>query len=132
MASSTLVGSSRRATELYLRHFLSHWSYDKDLWTAEEIAEYVEAFSQPGALRGGFNCYRAAFRGGWAPQGDPKIHAPTLVLWGQHDRLIPLAHGEYYAEHIPAARLETLDCGHMLPFEKPEEFAQRVTAFVRA
>ena len=44
-----LVGSSRKATELYLRHFLSHWSHDKDLWTDEEIAEYVEAFSQPGA-----------------------------------------------------------------------------------
>ena len=44
-----LVGSSRKATELYVRHFLSHWSHDKDLWSDEEIAEYVEAFSQPGA-----------------------------------------------------------------------------------
>ena len=33
-----LVGSSRKATELYVRHFLSHWSHDKDLWTDEEIA----------------------------------------------------------------------------------------------
>jgi len=49
-----LVGSSRTATELYIRHFLSHWSHDKNLWSDEEIAEYVEAFSQPGALRGGF------------------------------------------------------------------------------
>src|SRR3989442_3226039 len=47
-----LIGSSPRATELYVRHFLSHWSHDKKLFTEEEIAEYVEAYSQPGALRG--------------------------------------------------------------------------------
>lgn len=59
-----LVGSSAKATEIYLRHFLSAWSADKNLWTDDEIAAYVEAYSQPGALRGGFNCYRAAYRGG--------------------------------------------------------------------
>jgi pimeloyl-ACP methyl ester carboxylesterase len=64
------------------------------------------------------------------PQHLRRIECPTLVLWGRHDRLIPLAHGEYYAQHIPAARLETLDCGHMLPFEKPEEFAERTAAFL--
>ena len=68
-----LVGSSRQATEIYLRHFLSAWSADKDLWTDDEIAAYVEAYSQPGALRGGFNCYRAAFRGGAYTGADKPV-----------------------------------------------------------
>ena len=50
-----IVGASRASTETYLRHFLRHWSHDTDVFPDEEIAEFVEAYSQPGALRGGFN-----------------------------------------------------------------------------
>jgi pimeloyl-ACP methyl ester carboxylesterase len=59
-----------------------------------------------------------------------RVNCPTLVICGREDKLIPLAHGQYYAEHIAGARLEILDrCGHMLPYEKPEEFARLVTKF---
>lgn len=80
----------------------------------------------------------ATARLGWNPYlHDPKlplhlhrIECPTLVVWGKQDKLIPLAHGEYYARHIPHARLEVLDqCGHMLPFERAEDFARLVTTF---
>ena len=82
-----LVGSSRKATDLYVRHFLSHWSFDKNLWSDEEIAEYVEAFSQPGAIRGGFNCYRAAFRGRLATRRRPEdLHAHAHPLGRQRRR----------------------------------------------
>jgi pimeloyl-ACP methyl ester carboxylesterase len=61
-----------------------------------------------------------------------RIECPTLVLWGRHDKLLPLACGEYYAQHIPGARLEVIEnCGHMLPFEKPAEFASRTVAFLQ-
>ncbi len=43
------------------------------------------------------------------PQHLRRVQCPTLVLWGRDDKLIPLAHGEYYAEHIPGARLEVFD-----------------------
>jgi pimeloyl-ACP methyl ester carboxylesterase len=62
-----------------------------------------------------------------------RIACPALVLWGRQDQLIPLAHGEAYAKELPDARLEVLEeCGHMLPFEKPVEFVEAVTRFVRA
>lgn len=65
------------------------------------------------------------------PKHLRRITQPTLVLWGRDDKLIPLAHGEYYASHIQGARLEVLDqCGHMLPFEQPEEFTRRTAEFV--
>jgi hypothetical protein len=35
-----LVSSSRAATRAYFRHFLSHWSYDKDLITDAEMEIY--------------------------------------------------------------------------------------------
>lgn len=83
----------------------------------------------------------ATARVGWNPYlHNPKlprhlrrVTCPTLVLWGREDKLIPLAHGEYYAQHIARARLEVFDqCGHMLPFEKPEDFATAVERFVLA
>ena len=44
----------------------------------------------------------------------------------------PLAHGRFYAEHIAGARLEILDeCGHMLPYEKTDDFVRLATAFAR-
>jgi pimeloyl-ACP methyl ester carboxylesterase len=65
------------------------------------------------------------------PQHLRRIQCPSLVLWGRHDRLIPLAHGEYYAAHLPNARLEIIEqCGHMPPFEKPAEFAAAVQRFL--
>jgi len=81
----------------------------------------------------------ATARVGWNPYlHNPKlpahlhrIHCPTLVLWGREDKLIPLAHGEYYAEHIAGAKLQVFDrCGHMLPFEQAEQFAAATFNFV--
>jgi pimeloyl-ACP methyl ester carboxylesterase len=82
----------------------------------------------------------ATARLGWNPYlHDPKvpdhlqrIQCPTLVICGKQDKLIPLAHGEFYARHIPNTRLEVLDaCGHMLPFERSEDFANLVTQFCK-
>jgi pimeloyl-ACP methyl ester carboxylesterase len=65
------------------------------------------------------------------PQHLHRIACPTLILWGREDKLIPLPHGQFLAEKIPGARLEIYDhCGHMLPFERSEEFAARVTQFL--
>jgi len=62
-----------------------------------------------------------------------RIECPTLVLWGRHDKLLPLPIGEFYAQNIPGARLEIVEnCGHMLPFEKPAEFVAKTVAFLRA
>lgn len=127
-----LVGSSRKATELYLRHFLSHWSYDKALFREEEIAEYVEAYSQPGAIRGGFNCYRAAFRTlGRDQGGDPKIYAPTLILWAENDAVLPIAWSDKLADFFPNHALRRVpNAGHFLMRERPELVNEAIIEFV--
>ena len=129
-----LVGSSRKATEIYLRDRLSHWSYDKSLWTDEEIERYVDAFSQPGALRGGFNCYRAMFRTmGRALQGDLTIGAPTLVLWADSDPIFPAAWSDQLPAFFPNVTRRTVPrCGHWVQREKPELFHREVGEFLNA
>ncbi len=62
-----------------------------------------------------------------------RITAPTLVLWGVDDRLIPRAHGERYRDRIRAAILHTIPaCGHLPALEQPGALAGEVAAFTRA
>ena len=73
----------------------------------------------------------------WNPWFDPKLQrrlrriaAPTLVLWAEHDRLIPPIYGEAFRNAIPGAKLEVVpDCGHMAPIERPEAVAEAITRF---
>ncbi len=60
-----------------------------------------------------------------------RVQCPTRILWGREDRLIPLTHGQYFAEHIPQATLKIFaQTGHMLPHERPAEFAAEVHHFL--
>ncbi|WP_205698374.1 alpha/beta fold hydrolase [Conexibacter sp. SYSU D00693] len=58
-----------------------------------------------------------------------RITAPTLVVHGDEDRMLPVANGRLIASRIPGAQLEVLEgAGHMFWVERPEE----VDALVRA
>jgi pimeloyl-ACP methyl ester carboxylesterase len=61
-----------------------------------------------------------------------RIKAPTLVLWGASDRVIPCAHGERYQELIPGAELAVIpECGHAVLREQPERGAQAILDFLQ-
>ncbi len=60
-----------------------------------------------------------------------RITAPTLIVWGADDAFLPPAHAHAYAQHIPAAKLELIpDCGHLVPYEQTERFADCVLPFL--
>ena len=126
-----MVGSSRKATELYLRHFLDHWSGKKGVWTDDEIEAYVEAFSQPGAIRGGFNCYRAVYQGGGDGQEtDPLIKIPTLVLWGEKDSILPSEWADNIPEFFPNSEVKIIpEVGHFMMREDPERINSELVAW---
>jgi pimeloyl-ACP methyl ester carboxylesterase len=53
-----------------------------------------------------------------------RIAAPTLVVWGDADRLIPIAQASVWAAHIPGAEARTIaGAGHLLFDEKAESVA---------
>ena len=59
------------------------------------------------------------------------MDTPTLVVWGKHDRIVPLNCGEQYVKRLPNARLTVLDeCGHFVELEKAEELAGAVCDFL--
>ena len=60
-----------------------------------------------------------------------RLNAPTLLVWGREDKLIPLVYGERFAQLIPKARLAVIDgAGHMVPYEQPEKTANEIERFL--
>jgi 2-hydroxy-6-oxo-octa-2,4-dienoate hydrolase len=65
------------------------------------------------------------------PRDLARIPHETLVVWGDRDRIFPLAGGHRLVRGLPNARLEVLPrCGHVPPTERPVAFARRVIAFL--
>ena len=67
----------------------------------------------------------------WDGCGDlGRIAAPTLVITGAEDRLIPAANSRVLAEGIPGAQLRLLpDAAHFFWIEKPRETAEALIDF---
>jgi pimeloyl-ACP methyl ester carboxylesterase len=60
-----------------------------------------------------------------------EIEAPTLVVWGTHDPLVPLAHAFEYEALISSARVVVFrDTGHVPMLEEPERFNRTVFDFL--
>jgi pimeloyl-ACP methyl ester carboxylesterase len=130
-----LVGATRETTAIYLRHFLTHWSHRKDWLTPDELQHWVDAYSQPGALRGGFNYYRASERTRVTDAERPaetfRVETDTLVLWGENDPILPVAWADRLPEYFPRLTLERIPgVGHFMMREAPPVLVDRVLGFL--
>jgi pimeloyl-ACP methyl ester carboxylesterase len=59
-----------------------------------------------------------------------EISAPTLLVWGERDRLVPSRLAGEWQRLIPQARLVLLDCGHVPMLEAPDELAGAMRTFL--
>lgn len=60
-----------------------------------------------------------------------EITAKTLVVWGDQDKLLPLADGHQLVRTLPDATLEIVEgCGHAVPEERPEALVELLHAFL--
>lgn len=65
------------------------------------------------------------------PSESGTITAPTLIIWGERDELLPLQDGYLLAAAIPGSRLIVYDdTGHLVLWEQPERVATDLTDFV--
>lgn len=61
------------------------------------------------------------------------IDTPCLLIWGEHDRVVPLSIGKRLDSDLPNSRLIVLkDTGHLVPEERPEEVYSHMKAFICA
>jgi pimeloyl-ACP methyl ester carboxylesterase len=62
-----------------------------------------------------------------------RVRAPTLLVWGKEDRLVPPAYAEEFAQRIDGARVEIVDqAGHAPHLERPEAVVRLVRDFLGA
>ncbi len=82
----------------------------------------------------------ASARFGWNPRFyNPRlerwlhrISKPTLIVWGDSDRIFDPEHGKILQSLVPGARLEMLaHCGHLPHVERQAETLNLVTAFMK-
>ena len=113
--------------------------YDSSLVTPELVDLSFRLAAQPGAreallstMRAGVNLFGQ--RGKYTRLllgGLGKITASTLIVWGNADRVIPVAHARIAASKIPEAKLHIWEqCGHMPMFEHPGKFNKLVLDFL--
>ncbi len=84
----------------------------------DELAVFVSAFETTG-FTGSVNWYRNMDRN-WhlLANVDPIIQQPTLMIYGDQD---PIAKSENLQDFVPNVEVVSLDCGHWIQQEKPEE-----------
>jgi haloacetate dehalogenase len=128
----TLVHGRERE---FLTHFFQAWSYNPDLLTPADIDVYVEAYRQPGALRGAFDDYRAGAVDTEQDQqdADQLIGCRTLVIWGTESDVVGRA---YDLRHVWKQMAEQPEffpiekCGHLTQEEQPNVVTSALLDFL--
>jgi pimeloyl-ACP methyl ester carboxylesterase len=133
--AADLVGSSRGACRIYFRHFLTHWSHQKQAFDAH-LEEWVDNFMRPGNLQGGFDWYVGIAKlraltasGALAP--PPPILTPAYFYWGAHDPVLRYDFSDRLGEYFTNFTLEKAeDAGHFVHFEQPARANERMLKFL--
>ncbi len=61
----------------------------------------------------------------------PRLQTPTLVVWGERDRVLPASQAHEAAARLPNGSLELIpDCGHLPQVEHPDRFAAVLGRFL--
>jgi pimeloyl-ACP methyl ester carboxylesterase len=61
------------------------------------------------------------------------VRCPSLVIWGEQDRVVPAATADQFVAALRNGRREIIrNCGHAVEMEQPAELAHLVSSFVRA
>ena len=61
-----------------------------------------------------------------------RITAPTLLLWGESDKVIPPVYAREFKKYIRNSRVHMIEkAGHMVMYEQPAEFDKVVTEFLK-
>lgn len=119
--------------DVYLGFFYRNWGFRPDAITPDAFHEYLRTYRQPGAMRAGFNLYRAEFQdaaNNAAMLKEGKLEMPVLCLAGADGRgrgLIAFQSWQRVAKNVRGGVIE--ECGHWVPEEKPDWAAAQILDF---
>jgi len=114
------------------------------VFTEADKQEYIKAWSQPGALTGGLNYYRANHVGPPAGKDAPStgnfavdpakltVKVPTLVIWGEKDTALLTQNLDGLDQFVPQLTIKRIPDGtHWVIHEKPAEVNADIRDFIR-
>jgi epoxide hydrolase 4 len=104
------------------------------VFTEADKQAYIAAWSQPGALTGGLNYYRAGNLGPPAPGLDTAslVKVPTLVIWGEKDTALLTGNLDGMDKYVPDLTVKRIpDGSHWVVHEKPEVVNGYIREFIR-
>jgi pimeloyl-ACP methyl ester carboxylesterase len=113
-------------------------------FTEEDKQAYLEAWSQPGALTGGLNYYRAAEVGPPLNDTDRErisafssnfddltVKVPTLVIWGEQDPYLLIGNVTGLSEYVPNLTIKRVADGtHWVIHEKVDLVNSYIREFI--
>jgi pimeloyl-ACP methyl ester carboxylesterase len=121
-------------TRFQVRWVLKRGYYDDRKITGEEVTIYAASLSS----ENGRYAIRETLRHVPPPDIDsltaqyPTIKVPTLIIWGRHDEIVPLASGERLHRAIAQSQLVIIeDAGHVSIEEQPRPVLEAVTEFLK-
>jgi len=156
IACEVAAAASRRVRELVLIDPIGFWRDAEPVvnWMALDVAEMRRRiFRDPEGeaarhLFGKEDDAAARVRLAWAMGATGKfiwpipdkglkkrihrVKAPTLLLWGKEDRLVPPVYADEFTRRLPGSRVQMMDqAGHAPHLEQPEIAARMVREFVK-
>ena len=123
--------------DIYLSWIYRTFAYRPDAIDQTDLKEYVRTYSQPGAMRAGFNLYRAAAQDVEDNQANiarQKLAMPVLTISG--GKSYPHARGRISETEDSLKRVATnvrgeiaSESGHFVPEEAPDFLNERLLSF---
>ena len=108
-----------------------------DAFSETDIRYYKRALGRPGALTAAVNYYRAMARRSakraLTMRGVEDLHVegPTLLLWGERDRMLDVSLTEGLDRWVPDLRVERVpDASHWVQFDAPERVTEGLVGFL--
>ncbi len=97
-----------------------------------EIEQYRAAWSQPGAITGMVNWYRAAGRSQRKLRSLGRIRVPTLMIWGAHDIALGRELAQPSIDQCDRGRLVFIEeAGHFVQHEESERVNELLVEFLQ-
>jgi 2-hydroxy-6-oxonona-2,4-dienedioate hydrolase len=124
-------GVPRRPSADYVRRKMEEVVYDPALVTAEWVEEIRVLVTTPTTAQRVLAFAREARRHRLDAR-LPQIRVPTLLVWGQEDRVTPPELAQQFQALIPDSTLVVLPaCGHVPMLEQPDGFNAAVRAWLQ-
>jgi pimeloyl-ACP methyl ester carboxylesterase len=118
--------------DIYLNWFYDSYTYNQSAITTDDREEYIKQYSKPGAMRAGFEYYRAVFEDIKQNKeyGKEKLDMPILTIGGEAGvGNFTTTSFQMVANNVSGMTLP--NTGHFIPEERPNFVTKQILDFFK-